>query len=400
MKIAIALLDFNLSRGGAETYARNLARQLVMRGHEVHILSNRWQDAPYPFVFHKVPVVGRVRFLKDLTFAINSKRAMAKLDADVVLSFGRTLRSHLYVPHGGVHKAWYYRDLASLDNLFIKYWKRATRYLSIKHRLILLVEKRQFSRGSAESYVAVSNRVRDDMLKYYSVPPEKISVVYNGGEAGRFSAEPRRREEVRGRVRRSLGIGRDDIVLLFMAHNFRLKGLRYMIEALHRIKGRGQGSFKAIIAGRGDRSPYLKLARRLSVEKDVVFVGDVPDVESYYFASDIFVHPTFFDACSLVCLEALASGLPVITTVFSGAGELISDGVEGFVIKDPRDVDALAEKILHFADETVRAAAFQVSTRLASQYSIENNVSKMLKLIEEIVERKVSPETAQVRREP
>lgn len=169
----------------------------------------------------------------------------------------------------------------------------------------------------------------------------------------------------------------DEWVILFVSNNFRMKGLGFLIKALARMKKASDASFKLLILGRDRRDFYLRLARGMGILEEVVFAGSTDEPEKYYGASDLLVHPTFYDACSLTVLEALASGLPVITTHSNGASGIITQGQEGFIIADPRDDQALAEKILFFLDREKMERASMAARHLAESYSDERNWTEM-----------------------
>ncbi len=120
----------------------------------------------------------------------------------------------------------------------------------------------------------------------------------------------------------------------------------------------------------------------MGVFEEVVFAGSTNEPEKYYGASDLLVHPTFYDACSLTVLEALASGLPVITTHSNGASGIITQGQEGFVISDPRDDHALVEKIAFFLDHEKGERASIAARHLAESYSLERNWREMKSIFE------------------
>ena len=111
-----------------------------------------------------------------------------------------------------------------------------------------------------------------------------------------------------------------------------------------------------------------------------MFLGHVKDIETYYAASDIYVHPTFYDSCSLVVTESLASGLPVITTKYDGASGVIDNGVEGFVMGNPMDYEALAEKISLFFDDEFREKASIAAREKAEKYPAEKNCEEIIEI--------------------
>jgi UDP-glucose:(heptosyl)LPS alpha-1,3-glucosyltransferase len=220
--------------------------------------------------------------------------------------------------------------------------------------------------------------VKQDMMRWYRIPKERITVVYNGVDIEHFHPRNRQyREGIRGRH----GIG-DELVILFVSNNFRMKGLGFLIKALAKIKKGDHPPFRLLILGRDHQDSYLRLARGMGIFGDVIFAGSTDEPEKYYGASDLLVHPTFYDACSLTVLEALASGLPVITTHSNGASGIITQGQEGFVISDPRDDQALVEKILFFLNRERVGRASIAARYLAESYSIERNWSEMKNIFE------------------
>src|SRR5204862_7713294 len=118
------------------------------------------------------------------------------------------------------------------------------------------------------------------------------------------------------------------------------KGLREAIEAMARVKDE---RLHLTVVGKPSPDAYLRIAKNLGVANRVNFAGATTDVRPFYRAADVFVLPTRHDPCSLVVLEALAMGVPVISTIFNGACEIMTEGLHGFVLRDPADVNALAE---------------------------------------------------------
>ena len=149
-----------------------------------------------------------------------------------------------------------------------------------------------------------------------------------------------------------------DLVGLFVGHNFALKGLKPLLAGLaaHRSGiGRPTRSSSWSAAG-GDAGPYRRLASRLGLADSVHFLGFYPDVNACYWSSDFFVQPTYYDPCSLVVLEALACGLPVITTAQNGASELMTDGREGYILTAADAQGELIAALDHMTVDDARRA--------------------------------------------
>ena len=156
-----------------------------------------------------------------------------------------------------------------------------------------------------------------------------------------------------------------------------MKGLGFLIRALAEVKKEDHPSLRLLVLGRDRKEPYLRLAKKIGISEEVVFAGSTDEPEKYYGAADLLVHPTFYDACSLTVLEALASGLPVITTHCNGASGIITEGQEGFVISDPRDDQVLVEKISFFLNREKVERASIAARQLAESYSLERNWREM-----------------------
>ena len=373
MRFAIGLREFSKKKGGAERYLVDLCRRMATEGHEVHVYAEHYEEENSKIRFHSIKTIPFPRSLRLLSFAMRATNEMENGNYDVTFGVGNTLRTDVLQPHGGVHWAWFWRSLGAYDNPTLWTMKFLGRVLSPKQWVSGWVEDSPYRKGNFPKVVPISDMVKQDMMTWYRIPEERIAVIYNGVDTEHFHPRNRRyREE----IRRRHGIG-DEWVILFVSNNFRMKGLGFLIKGLAKIKREAPRPFRLLILGRDDQDSYLRLARGRGIFEEVVFVGSTDEPEKYYGASDLLVHPTFYDACSLTVLEALASGLPVITTRWNGASGIITQGQEGFVISDPRDDQILAEKILFFLDREKIKGASMAARHLAESHSDERNWSEM-----------------------
>jgi len=138
--------------------------------------------------------------------------------------------------------------------------------------------------------------------------------------------------------------------------------------------------------GKGPIEPYRNLAKRLKIENIISFYGFIENPMPYYMAADVLIHPTFYDACSLVVLEAWASGLPVITTRFNGAGELMTPGIHGFLIENPGDAKELALRMKSLLDVSLRSKMAEEACTLGSNQSTDQNFQKIEAIYKEILQ--------------
>lgn len=371
------------TKGGGEGYLAGLANGLAERGHEVHIFASEWQNNNNRMSYHTIPVIRYPKFLKDVSFVINSWRKMSSYDFDIVQVVGRALGMNVFNPHCGVEKAWLKQDILSVSCPFYRFLKHITRFLSLRQNFILWLDRKQYTGKCVSRIIAISDMIKNDIIKYHNIDPQKIKVVYNGVDLQRFT--PDNRNKYRKVIRERLSLG-EEFVILYVSNNFRLKGLLTLIKSLGELK-KSLRNFKALIIGRGRDASYRKLARRLNCLENLIFLGHVNEIEKYYAASDLYVHPTFYDSCSLVVTEALASGLPVITTRYDGASGVIDNGIEGFVMEDPMDYEALAEKISLFFDDKFRKKASIAAREKAEKYPAEKNCEDIIKVYNEVMEK-------------
>jgi UDP-glucose:(heptosyl)LPS alpha-1,3-glucosyltransferase len=390
MRLAVNFQRVDPARGGAETYVVDLCRALVRAGHRVDLFAQSWDEGALP------PEVGRIRVEapgwtrreRIWGFARNSEAALRAASYDCTVGFINTWHHDVLIPQGGVHRA-------SLDynaRRFPPGWRRALYRLSKqanpKWWAYRSIERRQYDPTRSATVIAVSRMVRRHLEHDYGVPRDRIRVIPNAIDAARLDvADPR---ATRREFRTRHGLADEDLVALFVGHNFWLKGLKPLLRALRHRQGRTGPTrpIHLLVCGGGKPAPFRTMVRRLGLESTVHLIGFQPDVRPCYWASDLFVQPTYYDPCSLVVFEALACGLPVITTACNGAGELITEGREGFVIPQPDALDPLADALDRLADDPTRRAMATHAARLGRSQSFDNHVARLIAVFEEVATAK------------
>jgi UDP-glucose:(heptosyl)LPS alpha-1,3-glucosyltransferase len=360
---------------------------MAIEGHEVHVYAEHQDEEDPRITFHSIKTIPFPKSLRLFSFAIKGTKAIENGNYDITFGVGNTLKADILQPHGGVHWAWFWRSLRVYDHPILWTIKFLGRVFSPKQWVSGWIEDAPYRWKHLRAIIAISDMVKQDMIQWYQIPEDKITVVYNGVDIEHF--HPRNRQ-YREEIRRRHGIG-DELVILFVSNNFRMKGLPYLLKGLGEIKKEDHPPFKLLILGRDQEGPYLRLAKRLGMDRDIIFAGSTKEPEKYYGASDFLVHPTFYDACSLTVLEALASGLPVITTHCNGAGGIITQGQEGFVISDPRDDQTLVEKISFFLNREKVEKASIAARYLAESYSLGRNWREMENTFQKKILEGVTP---------
>jgi UDP-glucose:(heptosyl)LPS alpha-1,3-glucosyltransferase len=353
MKIGLVRRGYS-SSGGAEAYLVRFAAAARAAGHEPVLISGSgWPEGVWPH--ERVVVAGKT----PEEFADHLAERRASGGWDVLFSLERVWGCDVYRAGDGVHAAWLERR-----RQFEPAWRGWFRSLQRKHREILELECALFT-GGAGRVIANSQMVKDEIIRYYGTPAEHVHVVRNGVPSQ--AAEPGAREA----MRKELGIAPQELVALFAGTGWERKGLRYAIAAVKMLKN----PLTLLVAGRGD-------SRGLPASARVKFLGALPGerMRAALAVADVFVLPTLYDPFSNACLEALAAGLPVITTTANGFSEIIEHGVDGAVVA-PGDTKALVVALASWADPQRRAAARPRLAEKAARYSVEENLSRTIEVI-------------------
>jgi len=373
MHVALVIEHLDRRRGGAEAWVHQFAEFLVGQDHRVTVVT---QDA------HQEPQGAELHIVASgsaLAFARRAGEALDEIAPDTSLATGKALGMRLWQPHGGTVRGSQRQNAALIRSCDRRALKVLFNRLSPKHRAALRLEAAQFADPGLQ-FVAISEMVRRDMRTFYGVDDNRLTLIYNGVDLQRFN--PERIAPLRAGVRRRYGIDDQAVLLLFVAHNFKLKGLRELLQALPLLSEKTDRPFRLLVVGKNRRQrAYERRARRLGVGHRVTFAGPCDDTAEMYAAADVFVHPTWYDPCSLVMLEALASGLACISTRFNGASELAAATDAAIILDAPRPVAALAGAMAELMDPARREALARAGRAAAEQYPLERNFREMLDLL-------------------
>jgi UDP-glucose:(heptosyl)LPS alpha-1,3-glucosyltransferase len=386
-KIAFAMETFKRYAGGAESYALSLATYLIKSGWEVHFFGEMWDGEPHSAFFHKIRVPKILpAWAKIVIFALKHKRMVERGDFDIILGFGNTLIMNVYQSHGGVHWLSTLRKVYSEKSRFRRVLKRIIIGLSIKQWCRAWIESAPFRLEPKPRIIAISDMIKKDMESFYHVDGSEVDIVYNGVDTARYNEALRKR--LTGPLRDKLGISENDIVFLFVSYDLKKKGIEPLVEAAHKLRKTGKDNFKILIVGGSPYRSLSKLIETYDLEKEIIFTGKVELIEEFYANSDAFVLPTYYDACSLVVIEAMACGLPSITTTANGVSGIITDGKDGYIISHPPGSQELAEKMQLLLDHRKRWKMSQEALLTGQSYSAKKNHREMIRILGEVADLK------------
>lgn len=369
MKIALIRQRYT-PFGGAERYMARLVSSLVAAGHAVHVIAAAWEtDDTTGITFHRVPVRAPFGWLRAIVFARNARRLVANERFDLVFSLERTLRQDVYRAGDGCHRRWLRQK-----NLGKGWPARLATMLNPLHWTYLALERRLFTDPALRGVIANAAFVRDDIVSMYGVAPEKVRIVRNGLEPAAFDRSTA--TESRAGLAAEFGLG-DELRILYVGSGFERKGVPALIRAAARLSV----PFRLFVVGKGRAARYRRLAARLGIGDRLVFTGPRKDVNRFYLGCDVFAFPTRYDPFSNATLEAMAAGLPVVTSRFNGVAELIDSGKNGFVVDDPLDTAAIAAALERLALPAVRERLGEEAYRTVLPLTMERNVRETLEVL-------------------
>jgi glycosyltransferase involved in cell wall biosynthesis len=245
----------------------------------------------------------------------------------------------------------------------------------ITHAVGARAEAYSLGKSSTRAVIAVSRKVSAELQQHYAIPERRLTVVSPGVDLQAFN--PDNRLKWRAPLRAALGLSADDFVILFAGGNHRLKGLMPLVAAARRLHKR----VKVVAVG---VAPDRALARELDVdlrEGRVHLEGLTAEIARYYAMADCFALPTLYDTFSLVTLEAMASGLPVIVSRSAGIAEQLTDGVDALLVDAPCDTTVLVAKVqMLMDDDRLRLRIAEAGLQLAQRHSWDDVTARTLQV--------------------
>ena len=380
MKIALVVYQFICEKGGVERYVFNLSKQLLDRGHEVHIFAHRFsQDRDGRLIFHHVPAITFWSPLKYWTFAVNAPKIIRKTGVkfDIVHGFTQTLFQDIYRVGGGCHWDYMMRTYPLMQSVPGK----IAMCLNPRHFSLLLLERTIFKRKHYKQVTFISEQCKKEIIKHYNLPFNEIEVVYNGVDTDTFN--PKNRIKYRDAIRGKYNILPDEILLLFVGSGFKRKGLKHVIDAMSLVDKPDE--VKLLVAGKGDVRKYKRYAKKRNVTDNLIFAGVYRNIHEIYAAGDIFIFPSEHDAFGTACLEAIASGLPVIVSKTSGVSEIITQGKDGFIVNHPVCAKEIAEYIILLLEKERREQMGSAARRTSEMYSLETNTERTINIYRKVL---------------
>ena len=381
MKIALIHKRLDL-RGGTERVFYRTAEGLRDRGHEVHLFCGSYSlPAPGGTFAHRVSHLPFPRTAALLSFAVMAPRMAERHGCDVVVSFNRIMRQDIFRSGGGPHRA-FLKKMMLESGPWRRWWYR----ISLYHRSVLAVEKRQLSAAGCRKVITVSEEGKREMIESYPIPADRVVVIHNGVDHARFCPELRHTEGKK--TRQELGIPCASQVVLFVGTGFKRKGLDRLLPLW------SLPEFKALyLLVVGDDAKLHHYRQRFK-QPTILFLGAKQNVECYYAAADLFVLPSTQEAFGNVVLEALAAGLPVVTVPEVGATDKIEGVLKEGMLVDRNDPAEMKQKILRMLNKDRWRLLSEAARRVSEKYSWDNYFQELEQQLRAVAARRAKEGSA------
>ncbi len=379
--------------GGTGAYVYYLSNELMKHGYSVYIVTG-YSQAGDVRVSEKLSVfflkTSKTPILKSFLFAGSSFRKLASLrnrvrvdithanlplvpNFAVPVGFGKTLISTVHSTWKGEAEAIRcepYNRLNPNEKFMVSFnW-----FLRIFEESML---------KQSNKIIAVSDFTRRELLQYYKVKENKIRVIHNGVDTNKFQPKGDK-----SKAKEELGFNLDDFAILSVGRLYARKGLFTLIESMPAVVRRFPRA-KFIISGKGQSNEVKKLvahAQKLGVRDNIVFTGYYPDrkLPLLYQAADVFAFSTFYEHHPFAVLEAMSTGLPVVSTHVGGIPETIENGKNGFLV-EPFNQKQLDDRVLYLLEHPEEAAEMGSLARktIEERFDWRLIVKKVLKVYDE-----------------
>ncbi|MGB9096276.1 glycosyltransferase family 4 protein [Erwinia sp.] len=314
--------------GGAERFISRALEALDDDSLQLNIITRSWQGEPKPeWHLHICNPKKWGRISRERGFADAARACWEQEKFDIVQSHERIAGCDIFRAGDGVHRVWLEQRARVVSPV-----QRVLTHVSRYHHYVMAAEEAMFRSASLKKIICNSLMVKNDIMRCFQVPEEKFAVIYNAIDSTRFMPAT---VEQRQQSREQLNLPANAKVFIYVGSGFERKGLKASITALAKTD-----AHLLVVGQDKQQSRYENLARSLGCENRIHFLGVQNNVIPFYHAADSLMLPTLYDPFPNVILEAMACGLPVITSFTCGGAEFIVEGKQGFVC-DALDVPAL-----------------------------------------------------------
>lgn len=324
--------------GGAERFIARALEALDQQALDLNVITREWQGQRQPgWHLHLCNPIKWGRISRERGFADAARALWQRENFDIVQSHERIAGCDIYRAGDGVHQRW-----LELRGQLMPGWRHKLLMTSRYHRYVMAAEKAMYASPALKAVICNAEMVKQEIIQRFGVASDKIHVIYNAINTAQFVPADM---ATRMAIRQKIALPLDASVLIYVGSGFERKGMAAAIRAVARTD-----RYLLVVGKDKAEKQYQALAAELGCAERIRFVGMQSDTLPWYQAADGLLLPTLYDPFPNVILEAMACGLPVITSTTCGGAEFIQPGQNGYVC-DALDINALRDAVMALPEQ-------------------------------------------------
>ncbi|MCE3237181.1 MAG: rfaG [Gammaproteobacteria bacterium] len=368
MKLAFCLFNY-FPYGGLQRDFMRIMLLCQQRGHTVDVYTMRWEgEFPAGITIHKIPVCAFTHHTRNHRFSRKVMHLLKKQNYDVVIGFNRMPGLDIYFA-ADVCFAW---QMQQRHARYIRYLPRYHTYL--------MLERALFYQAHSPQILFLTPLQQNIYQQYYPLAADKIHLLPPGLDPDWCRGVDKNLE--RKHCREELGLNDQDILLLSVGSHFITKGIERSIYAYAALPESIRSKAYFFIVGQGNEKPCLQLAKSLGISNRLFFLGSKPKVLPFMLAADLLLHPAHHESAGMVLIEALASGLGVITTADCGYAFHIKQANAGIILTSPFSQTAYNNALLEALSQRKTTAWRQNALTYAAKTDLSGLHESVVNIIE------------------
>jgi len=321
MKFAFCLFKY-FPYGGLQRDFLRIARECLKRGHEIDVYTMQWEGKEEPGLsVYLIPATGWQNHRRNRSFIEKAKARLFGKHYDLVVGFNK-------MPYLDVY---YAADVCYQAR--IRQQRGLLHHLTPRYRQLMADEKAVFGTESKTQVLLISPLQQVEYQQYYGTLSKRFHLLPPGIAHDRVA--PTNAEDIRQAIRESYHISPEQFLLLMVGSGFKTKGVDRALYAVAALPDNLRSRCRLLVIGQDNPQALLKLSRKLHIKRQVQFLGGRDDVPHFLLAADLLLHPAYHENTGTVLLEALVSGLPVLTTAVCGYAHYVQEAKAGVVLPVP-----------------------------------------------------------------
>lgn len=368
MKFAFCLFRY-FPHGGLQRDFLRIAHECLRRGHQVDVFTMQWEGDREPGLSIQIlKTMGITNHQRRINFAKQLKPKLEQQHYDLVVGFNKMPGLDVYYAADTCYQA---KARGARG-----FWYRLTG----RYRHTVAFEQAVFSKEVTTEILMIAKQQQQEFQRYYQTPAERFSLLPPGIDRDRIA--PHNATELREKKRQELNLTASDHLILMIGSGFRTKGVDRALHALASLPTVVRKRSQLMIIGKDNAFPFLRLAKKLHMEEQVHFLGGRDDVPAYLLAADVLLHPAYNENTGTVLLEAIVSGLPVLTTDVCGYAGYVESAKAGIVLASPFQQAQLNQALLEMLLSPARQHWRENAIAFAKQADIYDMPARAVTLIE------------------